>query len=1204
MISTLPIIWLAFLPACLEAFTISRMAPHRSYRQPCLLLAVTQDNSRTTETTTSSSISVDPLVMRILLQNNHTNTGSILDASAGIQVWRRVLLRGRLPVPVDFESDPWPLEPLFSALSKAVVGLQLPRFVMRHPETVTAVLLTMLRMTIDFRVQQQQLVDNKLVDDDEYIDESSYDRAQVNAANNSNSTLSKEELETLAQEIASGFIDEYGGVLDGVASLDQLFGANHGLLDVQGEQAFGLQDGIWQHSGWQVLPPLQRQLQSMVELRDMIKALGRRPTADDSNNGLHRFPPRDLNQEGGMGAQFDPSTKTSVSGLTLSGSLSEMLPSEAVLLLGSSPVLRRLFLAKKVESKLLSYQLSGWADAPSLPRVNPRYRPRLPSGPGGPIVVCLDTSWSMSGTREVLSKAVVLACVSAAHKQRRECQVVAFSNERGVMDAGEISADPAGVQRLLEFLSNSFGGGTDVTGALKYAMTTLGSDAMSAADLLLVTDGEIPDPPVTEDMMQDLDRLKRRTGMQIHGLLVGKSESKPVSKLCTHVYDFLVGYDTLTGITSPTASRVISSALSACPTRSQALSPFSRGTRHYGWGTKHQRVSAPNSGFLPYRATFALHAKYSSYSDSDGQGNRRQKSGKSRFDDDGDYSGEDSYRYSEEETDDDDDEDGSSSRVSQPAGDYTSLVEEAIASVRRTVTATIQAEIWQSSMLDSEKNAEASCWRFRDDLDLAVGRIGENLVERDEEARLLVLSMIAGEHILFLGPPGTGKSVLGRRLSQLCGGLFFQRLLTRFTTPEEIFGPLSLRALENDEYKRCTAGYLPTASIAFLDEIFKANSAILNTLLTILNERQFDNGGGVREDCPIRCVVGASNELPESDELDALYDRFLIRKEVLSVSDEGVMKILSMPTPGISSCDNGEPMGDSDSDSTCQMPFTEGLDIVIAALSKAADSVQMGDDACVLMRDLRRFMKEELDVNVSDRRLVKAARLLKISAASHGRTRVDPIDCLLLQHVVWRLPEQRSAIREWLWDNLTPSSADNSSSSVSVQFYLLLDGLRGEIIEAVRKTGGDVTGASGGREADVAVIKSLREEVSRISDLLKQRSDILARHMELSSRSTDHLWLERDEALSIRQLLLPKAKIVSNEVNQALADARALERTLGASSVPDDLRLSVIEMLWGDEMPDMSFTDDELSIGMKEAKAKYDTETFRKWKRARKKATR
>ena len=524
-------------------------------------------------------------------------------------------------------------------------------------------------------------------------------------------------------------------------------------------------------------------------------------------------------------------------------------------------------------------------------------------------------------------------------------------------------------------------------------------------------------------------------------------------------------------------------------------------------------------------------------------------------------------------------------------------MEDAVSSLRRTVDETIHFNTWNSSKLDHERNAQESCWNYLDDLTLAVERVGENLIERDDEARLLVLSMIAGEHILFLGPPGTGKSVLGRRLSQLCGGVFFQRLLTRFTTPEEIFGPLSLRALENDEYKRCTAGYLPTASIAFLDEIFKANSAILNTLLTILNERQFDNGAGVREDCPIRCVVGASNELPESDELDALYDRFLIRKEVLSLSDEGVMKILSMPTPGFAS------PAANNSLNNLEIPFANGLDSVIVALSNAADSVHMGDDACVLMRDLRRFMKEQLDVDVSDRRLVKAARLLKISAASHGRTSVDPIDCLLLQHVVWRLPEQRNAIREWLWDNFTPCSDNDSSPSTSFQSRLLLENLRAEAIKAVRKTGGDVTGGSGGRAVDLAVIKSIHEEVSRISDLLQKKSDSLSRHMELLTRSTDHLWLESDEALSVKQLLLPKAKNASLVLRQALADALALETTLRASSIPDDVRLSVIEILWNEEMSEMSFTDDELSIGMKEAKSKYDAETFRKWKRARKKAS-
>jgi MoxR-like ATPase len=215
-----------------------------------------------------------------------------------------------------------------------------------------------------------------------------------------------------------------------------------------------------------------------------------------------------------------------------------------------------------------------------------------------------------------------------------------------------------------------------------------------------------------------------------------------------------------------------------------------------------------------------------------------------------------------------------------------------------------------------------------------------------------------------------------------------------------------------------------------LDEIFKANSAILNTLLTILNERAFDNGAGAREQCPVRCVVGASNELPESDELDALYDRFLIRKEVLPVSDTGLMRLLAMPSSSIAaSPTTTTAAGGGDSEGpVCDLVFPGGLDELAASLSAAVGGVEMGEGVCVLMRDLRTYLRQELGVELSDRRLVKAARLLKVCAASHGRTRVDYIDCLLLQHIVWRLPEERTAVREWLWDRVTPgASADDST---------------------------------------------------------------------------------------------------------------------------------------------------------------------------------
>lgn len=151
----------------------------------------------------------------------------------------------------------------------------------------------------------------------------------------------------------------------------------------------------------------------------------------------------------------------------------------------------------------------------------------------------------------------------------------------------------------------------------------------------------------------------------------------------------------------------------------------------------------------------------------------------------------------------------------------------------------------------------------------------QGLVEREQTIKLTLLAALAGEHILLIGPPGTGKSLVSRRLHLVFQDTpYFERLLTKFSVPEELFGPLSIQALEKDQYTRLTQGYLPQASIAFLDEIFKANSAILNALLTLLNEREFDNGV-IREKVPLISVIGASNELPEDGNLSALYDRFL-----------------------------------------------------------------------------------------------------------------------------------------------------------------------------------------------------------------------------------------------------------------------------------------------------------------------------------------
>jgi uncharacterized protein with von Willebrand factor type A (vWA) domain len=156
-----------------------------------------------------------------------------------------------------------------------------------------------------------------------------------------------------------------------------------------------------------------------------------------------------------------------------------------------------------------------------------------------------------TGIRENLSKAVVLSCVIEANKQKRNCQIVSFSTSKQVIESGVITPDTAGIKRLLEFLSYSFGGGTDVTGALKFAISTLeneneednNNNNMDAADILLITDGEIPDPPVPNHIMESIDELIKLKGVEVHGLLIGKSESIPLSKLCTHTHDFLSQYD-------------------------------------------------------------------------------------------------------------------------------------------------------------------------------------------------------------------------------------------------------------------------------------------------------------------------------------------------------------------------------------------------------------------------------------------------------------------------------------------------------------------------------------------------------------------------------------------------------------------------------------------------------------------------------------
>jgi MoxR-like ATPase len=266
----------------------------------------------------------------------------------------------------------------------------------------------------------------------------------------------------------------------------------------------------------------------------------------------------------------------------------------------------------------------------------------------------------------------------------------------------------------------------------------------------------------------------------------------------------------------------------------------------------------------------------------------------------------------------------------------------------------------------------------------------QTFFERDELIDGALVALLAAQHVLVIGPPGTAKSMLADEVCRrLTGARYFQWLLTRFTTPEELFGAVSLKALEEDDYRRLTAHKLPEAHIAFLDEIFKASSSILNTILTVMNERRFHNGREVVS-VPLLTLFAASNELPEDDELLALHDRFLLRFVVDYLSEDfRFLKLLQSRPSG----------------PRTTLPL-EALD---AARAEAA-SLSVPGEVLRAITDVRRELRAK-GLTVSDRRYAQAVGVLRAHAYLAGRDAVSDADVPFLEHVLWRDPAERPQIR-------------------------------------------------------------------------------------------------------------------------------------------------------------------------------------------------
>lgn len=265
-------------------------------------------------------------------------------------------------------------------------------------------------------------------------------------------------------------------------------------------------------------------------------------------------------------------------------------------------------------------------------------------------------------------------------------------------------------------------------------------------------------------------------------------------------------------------------------------------------------------------------------------------------------------------------------------------------------------------------------------------------LERDDVIDGAFCALVTGSHLLLVGPPGTAKSQLANDVCRrIEGARYFQWLLTKFTTPEELFGAVSLKGLENDEYRRVTSGKLPEAHIAFLDEIFKASSSILNTLLTVMNERVFYNGTEKTE-IPLITLFGASNELPsEEDELEALYDRFLLRYVVDYIKED--FRFLKMLNS-----DDGE---------------ADGLTITFSELETCRDearAIAVPSNILKLISRIRRELTKK-GIVPSDRRYKHSVSLLKARAYLEGRSAVTEDDLRLFENVLWREPGEKAEIQ-------------------------------------------------------------------------------------------------------------------------------------------------------------------------------------------------
>lgn len=360
------------------------------------------------------------------------------------------------------------------------------------------------------------------------------------------------------------------------------------------------------------------------------------------------------------------------------------------------------------------------------------------------------------------------------------------------------------------------------------------------------------------------------------------------------------------------------------------------------------------------------------------------------------------------------------------------------------------------------------------------------LIERVSIIDTSIIALISGTHHFQLGSPGVAKSLTAQRLRDHIGGLtqsdYFEVLMTRFSAPEEIFGPLDLVALQESRYRWMVDGYLPTAWLAFLDEIWKSNASVLNALLWILNERKFRNDGTVGN-VQLHSMFCASNEMPEGEELNALYDRIHFRHIVRPIQEPGnfigMLKLGAAPTEGA-------------------VITRQEIETAVAE----ARQVIVPDDVWEALNTVRQDLRAE-GIEPTDRRFRECGKIIRATAWLDGQTQADIEHMRPLAHVLWTIPEEQPKVERMLLELANP-----------------LDKQAMELLETVEALAADLDKVLSDKQMDQTLKNKKGVELHNKVERAKEDLQALVKAVDDSGRKSAKVEEVKSRLLAVTKRLL------------------------------------------------------------------------------------